>query len=212
MLQTQEEEEFTEEISLEDEAPPNQSAPAPPPPPAVAFTDPLAASLPPAEQLPAARSFEKRSSSSATSEPSPHDPLSFVPIISGLREYAEALDAGGAPRPHALSRHPATGQYIADVFPAGLEALLFGGFRGEVWLLPGAEPSQGQLYRENAAAGGGAARKGSLALVLGAGNQTPVVALDVLHVLLTQGHVVVCKMNPVRTLESSNSPCVAQSY
>jgi len=34
-------------------------------------------------------------------------------------------------------------------------------------------------------------------LVLGAGNQTPVVGLDILHVLVVDNRVVVCKMNPV---------------
>ena len=33
-------------------------------------------------------------------------------------------------------------QTVVDIFPLGLEALLWGGFRGELWLLPGAEPTQ----------------------------------------------------------------------
>lgn len=38
---------------------------------------------------------------------------------------------------------------------------------------------------------------GKVALVLGAGNQTPVAALDILHKLVAENAVVVCKMNPV---------------
>ena len=47
-----------------------------------------------------------------------------------------------------------------------------GGFKGEVWIAPGEEPTQGALYRRLAE---GAAEP-SLSLVLGAGNQMPVVA------------------------------------
>jgi hypothetical protein len=39
--------------------------------------------------------------------------------------------------------------------------------------------------------------KGELALVLGAGNQTPVACLDILHKLFSDDAVVICKMNPV---------------
>jgi hypothetical protein len=53
---------------------------------------------------------------------------------------------------------------------------------------------QGRLYRELAA---GRAGDGGVALVLGAGNQLPVVALDVLHKLVVDGEAVLCKLNPV---------------
>lgn len=116
--------------------------------------------------------------------------LTFVPIISAIREYAESLEAGGTPRTR-LSRHSTTGQWIADVFPSGLDALLFGGFEGQLWIKPGQEPTQGALYRSNGP------RVTGVGLVLGAGNQTPVAPLDILHVLLVENLVVVCKMNPV---------------
>ena len=54
--------------------------------------------------------------------------------------------------------------------------------------------AQGANYRRKA---GGARVTGSVALVLGAGNQTPVACLDILHKLLVDDAVVVCKMNPV---------------
>lgn len=44
------------------------------------------------------------------------------------------------------------------------------------------------------ARGGGA---GAVALVLGAGNQAAVAPLDVLHKLVAEDSVVICKMNPV---------------
>ncbi len=62
-------------------------------------------------------------------------------MVTGLREYAEALEAGGAPRHGGTSARP-SGQLVVDAFPLGAEALLWGGFRGELWLEPGKEASQ----------------------------------------------------------------------
>ena len=53
---------------------------------------------------------------------------------------------------------------------------------------------QGCLYREKAK---GKVSPGAVSLVLGAGNQLPVVAGDILHKLVLEDEVVVCKMNPV---------------
>ncbi|KAL4444976.1 hypothetical protein ABPG77_004026 [Micractinium sp. CCAP 211/92] len=117
----------------------------------------------------------------------------WVPVVTGLREYAEALEAGGAPRHGGTSARP-SGQLVVDAFPLGAEALLWGGFRGELWLEPGKEASQGALYRAKAEGRGGS---GGVGLVLGAGNQLPVVALDILHKLVADDEVVVVKMNPV---------------
>lgn len=55
---------------------------------------------------------------------------------------------------------------------------------------------QGAAYRTPAGPGG-AGGAGGVALVLGAGNQLPVVALDILHKLAVEGEAVLCKMNPV---------------
>ena len=54
--------------------------------------------------------------------------------------------------------------------------------------------TQGANYRAKAA---GEKLPGEVALVLGAGNQTPVACMDILHKLLLDDAVVVCKMNPV---------------
>lgn len=134
-----------------------------------------------------------------------HHRLSFVPIVSGLREYAETLESPDvAPQPHRLYRNPNTGRWVADVFPDGLESLLFGGFKGELWLNDDAgagagagskfKPSQAKIYQNPSTS---SQPPPSVGLVLGAGNQTPVAALDILHVLITENKVVVCKMNPV---------------
>lgn len=122
------------------------------------------------------------------------DLLAWVPVVSALREYAEACEAGGQPRPHGVRRRP-DGQAVVDTFPLGLEALLYGKFHGEIWILPGQEPTQGRLYRDKAA--GARSEEGGVGLVLGAGNQLPVATLDILHKLVVDDEVVVCKMNPV---------------
>lgn len=62
-------------------------------------------------------------------------------IITEMRELAEAMDAEGQPQPHALYKLP-NGQWAADVFPLGLEGILYGGFKGELWMEPGKEPTQ----------------------------------------------------------------------
>ena len=45
--------------------------------------------------------------------------------------------------------------------------------------------------------GSGKKAAGQVSLVLGAGNQTPVACMDILHKLFVDDAVVVCKMNPV---------------
>ena len=53
---------------------------------------------------------------------------------------------------------------------------------------------QGANYRRKAQ---GKRATGQVSLVLGAGNQTPVACMDILHKLFAEDTVVVCKMNPV---------------
>ena len=64
-----------------------------------------------------------------------------MPVVTGLRELAEALEAGGAPRHNGVRRRK-DGQAVVDAWPSGMEALLWGGFRGELWLQPNKEPTQ----------------------------------------------------------------------
>ena len=53
---------------------------------------------------------------------------------------------------------------------------------------------QGANYRAKAS---GRKAAGHVSLVLGAGNQTPVACMDILHKLFVDDAVAVCKMNPV---------------
>eukprot|EP00879_Flechtneria_rotunda_P002109 GHRR01002290.1.p1 GENE.GHRR01002290.1~~GHRR01002290.1.p1 ORF type:complete len:475 (+),score=123.50 GHRR01002290.1:591-2015(+) len=118
---------------------------------------------------------------------------SVLPIVSGLLEYYESMKCNGARAPLKLYRRR-NGQLVARVWPVNMVAAFFPNFIGEVWMQPGAEATQGAIYRRKQEGLGGT---GQVALVLGAGNQLPVVALDILHMLFAEDQVVLVKMNPV---------------
>jgi len=130
-----------------------------------------------------------------------------------LRLLAATLEAGGAPKPPKLERRGE--QWIAQVFPGDLkDKAVFAGFSAEVWMMPGAEPSQGRLYREKAA---GRSGSGGVALVLGAGNQSSIGPMDLLYKLYVDDEVVVLKMNPVNEyvgpfLERAFSPFIDRGF
>ncbi len=116
-----------------------------------------------------------------------------MPVVRNLRMLAEAIAQGGAPRFNGLSRKG--DQWIADIFPSGMvESLMWRGFKAEVWMEPGAEPTQGRLYREKAK---GNLPPGKVALVLGAGNVASIGPMDALYKLFVEDEVVILKTNPV---------------
>eukprot|EP00775_Hariotina_reticulata_P008790 gene8790-8968_t len=121
------------------------------------------------------------------------DMVTILPIVTALLEYRETMKANGCKPPLKLHRRD-DGQWVARVWPLNMVPVFFPNFVGEVWIQPGQEPTQGALYRAKQQ---GALGEGGVALVLGAGNQLPVVALDILHMMLAEDHVVLCKMNPV---------------
>jgi len=140
---------------------------------------------------------------------------SLLAIVLALRDLIVALEAGGRPRPTALRTRP-DGQKIAEVFPQGPFNLLFTGFRGELWIQKGREASQGAIYRAKEE-GKPLLPEGAVALVLGAGNHASVVALDILHKLVSEDEVVLCKLNPVNDyigpyLSRAFSPLVDGGY
>lgn len=86
------------------------------------------------------------------------------------------------------------GQVIAQVYPFDrIEGLLLHGYTAEVWMQPGVEVgdvSSGAQYRLSHP-------KGSVGLILGAGNISSIPPLDAVYKLFAEGSVVVVKMNPV---------------
>lgn len=107
---------------------------------------------------------------------------------------------------------PGEEQEVVDVFPVGLAGIALGGFRGELWICPGYKVTQGEQLRRNEEH-----TEPGVALVLGAGNQYPLVALDIFQMLVVQSRVVVCKMNPVNDylgpfLREALAPLVREGF
>jgi acyl-CoA reductase-like NAD-dependent aldehyde dehydrogenase len=112
-----------------------------------------------------------------------------ISTVRNLRLLMTTLQAGGQLAPPKI-RQRADGQFVAEVLPGNaIERLLYLGYRGEVWLEPGALPTQGRIYREPTAS--------KVALILGAGNVSAIVAMDALWKLFNENQVVIVKMNPV---------------
>lgn len=114
-------------------------------------------------------------------------------VVRNLRMLVEAIREDGAPRVNEMyEKH---GRWIADIFPESfLEKLMYRGFKAEVWIEPGKEPTQGRIYREKAKGNIG---PGKVALVLGAGNVSSIGPMDALYKLFVEDEVVILKTNPV---------------
>lgn len=114
--------------------------------------------------------------------------------LRNLRLYAEALRAGGEPPIPRTSKRP-DGQIVCEVFPQNLlDRVMWAGVSAEVWLEPGAEPTQGAIYRRKRR---GERWPGKVALVLGAGNVASIGPMDALYKLVVDDEVVIVKTNPV---------------
>ena len=114
--------------------------------------------------------------------------------VRNIRLLIEALESGGKPRPPKLYQR-GDGQWVGRVFPATLmDRALYTGFEGEVWIEPGASPSQGGIYQKKAS---GSYGEGKVSLVLGAGNVASIGPMDALYKLFVEDEVVILKMNPV---------------
>jgi hypothetical protein len=171
------------------------------------------------------------------------DYASLVPVVMALADFRASLRAGGKPRPLALWKRrrgemelrdeeeekagggdagskaatttaTTTTQWVAKVFPEGMTAIMYPGFSGEVWLTPGADPTQGRIYREKEEAmkrpqQGNNTENGGAALVLGAGNQLAVACMDALHKLVVDDETVLLKFNPVN---ERAGPFVEQAF
>jgi aldehyde dehydrogenase (NAD(P)+) len=124
-----------------------------------------------------------------------------VVVVRNLRLLIETLRnlERGRPAidPDRVRTRP-DGRVVARVFPASaLDRVLFGGITGEVWMRPGVAAGDviaraSSHYRVPVGA-----RRGTVALVLGAGNVASIPPGDVLHKMFVEGKVCVLKMNPV---------------
>ena len=123
-------------------------------------------------------------------------PYGLVAWLSASIETLTALDTGADLLEHVKLHRGVDGQLVARVLPFDrYDELLFHGITADVWMQEGVTE---QNLRENMAA---FYRRedpdGELALVLGAGNVSAIVPLDILDRMINCGEVVICKMNPV---------------
>jgi aldehyde dehydrogenase (NAD(P)+) len=123
-------------------------------------------------------------------------PYGLVAWVSASIQTLTALNTGADLLEHVKLSRSIDGKLVARVLPFDLyEELLFQGITADVWMQEGVTE---QNLRDNMA---GFYRRedpdGELALVLGAGNVSAIVPLDILDRMINCGEVVICKMNPV---------------
>ena len=123
-------------------------------------------------------------------------PYGVLAWLSASIQTLTALDTGADLLEHVKLHRSVDGKVLARVLPFDrYEELLFHGVAADVWMQDGVTE---QNLRANMA---GFYRRedpeGELALVLGAGNVSAIVPLDILDRMINCGEVVICKMNPV---------------
>ena len=123
-------------------------------------------------------------------------PYGLMAWLSASIKTLTALNTGADLLDHVKLHRGVDGKLVARVLPFDMyEELLFHGITADVWMQEGVTE---QNLRENMAS---FYRRedpdGELALVLGAGNVSAIVPLDILDRMINCGEVVICKMNPV---------------
>ena len=123
-------------------------------------------------------------------------PYGLMAWLSASIKTLTALNTGADLLDHVELHRGVDGKLVARVLPFDMyEELLFHGITADVWMQEGVTE---QNLRENMAS---FYRRedpdGELALVLGAGNVSAIVPLDILDRMINCGEVVICKMNPV---------------
>jgi aldehyde dehydrogenase (NAD(P)+) len=123
-------------------------------------------------------------------------PYGVVAWLSASIQTLTALDTGADLLAQVKLHSSVDGKLVARVLPHDIyETLLLNGITADVWMREGVTE---QNLRENMAS---FYRRqdpeGELGLVLGAGNVSAIVPLDILDRMINCGEVVICKMNPV---------------
>ena len=144
-------------------------------------------------------------------------PMVWVRNVRLLIGTLRAIEQTGAPRFPQAPFARADGQVVVPVFPASLfDRLLFSGISAEIWMqrdvtLGSVRDHAAVTYRA------GRARRGKVALVLGAGNVASIGPMDALYKLYAEDQVVILKMNPVNEylgpfFAEAMSPFVAAGF
>ncbi|MGY0498344.1 aldehyde dehydrogenase family protein [Nocardia sp. FBN12] len=123
-------------------------------------------------------------------------PWATLGYLGALANTLQVMENGGDVLAGVDVRRTASGQLALQVLPHGtFDKLLLNGFSAEVWMQPGVD--EAQLRREVGLGQRVPHETGGIALVLGAGNITSIVPLDVLYVLFADNRVTAVKLNPI---------------
>jgi aldehyde dehydrogenase (NAD(P)+) len=122
-------------------------------------------------------------------------PWAVLSYLGALEQTIAEVERGRSPVAGLTTRPVPGGRTAVRVMPHdAYERILLHGFSAEIWLQPGVLAADAGAVSEHTLKFPGDA---GVALVLGAGNVSSIPALDVLHKLYADGHVVVLKTSPV---------------
>jgi aldehyde dehydrogenase (NAD(P)+) len=124
-------------------------------------------------------------------------PYALLTALDRLTATLGAIALDGTPRidDRAVRTRP-DGQVVVDVFPAEpADRMLLNGLHAEIWMQP--DVTRETLREHTASFYEQREPRGSVTLVLGAGNIASIPPLDVLYAMYAHGSVVMLKLNPV---------------
>ncbi|MFV1961144.1 MAG: aldehyde dehydrogenase family protein [Acidimicrobiia bacterium] len=123
-------------------------------------------------------------------------PYALLGWLHATAATLSALDADGDVLKGLKTWEKPDGQAVARVYPTNIyETLLLHGYTVDVWMQPGVK--RDELSEHTAHFYRSPDHEGKVALVLGAGNISSIVPLDILYKMFADGEVVIVKMNPV---------------
>ena len=123
-------------------------------------------------------------------------PYAFLNWMQYMKNTLQAIANGKSPIQKVKISERPNGQTVARVYPNNLlEKLLLDNYYIDVWMEDGVTPDNIEetvalFYKQNNP-------KGKVSLVLGAGNVSSIVPLDIFYKLYAEGEVVMIKMNPI---------------
>jgi hypothetical protein len=144
------------------------------------------------------------------------DMISTYKILTGKAQPPKKLTKG-----NFISRKAINGQIVVETFPAfpGDNTGFLAGAKGEVWMDPSKvqEESQIEAFNPEKAWEESAGDDGGLMIVLGAGNQVALTAVDILQALFMRNYVAYVKQHPLRDyanelLQVVYAPLISRGY
>lgn len=123
-------------------------------------------------------------------------PYALLIALDGLIATLADVARDGSPRLPGGVRARSDGQVVVDVFPVqAADRILLNGLRAEVWMQHGV--TLDSLAAQTASALRSHDLRGSVTLVLGAGNVSSIAPLDALTALYAHGSVALLKLSPI---------------